>query len=220
MPLCGNEGGVGGTASVAVAYTDDMGDYVAHVPRGWSGATVVSDVDAGGFTPVSRSYTNVLGDIGFQAYWWLPPQDLTVSGRIISRETGLPVAGATVGSADGYAAATDTNGQYAVAVPYLWSGKLVPAHPRGGIFLPGSLDVPEVHASVTGGDFLWTPPTPQISGRFVNVDTTNGVAGVVVTLSDGRYTATTSRSSPSPTTRRLMSSGISGRRSWSPCARS
>ena len=174
----------------ASARTDLSGNYVASVPVGWNGTTTVYDVDGGSFTLASHAYANVTTNMGFQNYFWLPPQNLTISGFVFSRETGLPVIGAKITTSDNRSAITTISG-YSITVPYLWSGTITASHPRGGLFLTPTLTIPEVHSSVTGKNFVWTPPTPEITGRIVNVATSSAVTNVVVTLSDGSYTNTT-----------------------------
>ena len=178
-------GNVGGSVSVAVAYSDVNGNYMVYVPRGWSGATILSDPDGGTFFPPAKTYTAIGAPTGPDFYYWLPPQNLSVSGRVIFRDTGLPAVGVTLSTSDSRSMLTDTNGVYSFAIPYLWSGTLTPSHARGGIFLPGSDSIPPVHRTVSGVDFSWMPPTPQLSGRVVSGNTGLGLAGVTVALSDG-----------------------------------
>ena len=184
-------GSVGGTVSVAIAYSDTAGNYMVYVPRGWGGTTVLSHPDGGTFFPSTRTYTAIGAATGPDFYFWLPPMNLTVSGRVIFRDTGLPAVGVTLSTSDSRSTLTDSNGVYSVAVPYLWSGTLFPSHARGGAFQPGSYSFTPVHQSASGMDFGWMPPTPQLSGRVVNGNTGLGLAGATVTLSDGSATATT-----------------------------
>ncbi|MEI6210302.1 MAG: choice-of-anchor D domain-containing protein [bacterium] len=185
-------GTVGPVPSFSVAYADVAGFYIVYVPRGWSGSSFLSHPDGGTFYPSSKTYTAIGAAAGPDFYFWLPPPNLSVSGRVIFRDTGLPAAGVTLTTSDSRSTLTDTNGVYAFTnVPYLWSATLTPSHLRGGAFQPGSFSIPPVHGSVTGINFDWLTSVPQLSGRVLNGNTGLGVSGVTVSLSDGSATATT-----------------------------
>lgn len=175
--------------------SDSNGDYRAYVPVNWTGTSTVSYAYGGSFTPVDQwTYDNpVTNDIGFQCFFWLPPQDLTVSGRIIRRDTGTAVSNATVSSSAG-AVATAFDGSYSLRIPYLWSGNLTPSHARGGMFAPPSRSIANVHLSTAGQNFLWTAPPPLVSGRVVNVQNGLGEPSLTVALSDGSATGRTDAS--------------------------
>jgi hypothetical protein len=175
--------------------TDANGDYVAYVPIGYTGTSTVMYADGGmflwfddTFTTMhvgGRTYTDQTTDIGNQYYYWLPPQDLTIEGRVIRRDIGGPVSNVAISATGGLATNTDATGYYRLRVPYLWTGTVTPSVPRGGAFQPPSRTYLPVHSSLAGQNYTWTPPAPQVSGRILNSDTLAGVAGITVALSGG-----------------------------------
>ena len=179
--------------------TDANGNYLAFVPPNWTGTVTPQHPDLGNFSPRSRSYTNLAANIGFQTYLWTPPLTNTISGTVIRRDTGAPVAGAQLQTADGLTATTDTNGNYVIpSVPYQWAGTVVPSHALGGIFSPVSQSYSDVRASIGSQNYQWIPPPPVITGMVTRADypfgpaagvtiTLSGNAGTTVTAADGGY---------------------------------
>jgi len=133
-----------------------------------TGAATPSHPDGGTFDTDSLSYTNPLsGDIGYQCYYWMPPQTNTISGRIIRRDTGDLVVGAQLLTSDSETYTTDSNGVYTIPVPYEWTGSVVPSDALGGIFSPSVKQYADVLVPIAGQNYLWTPPLPTITGVFL-----------------------------------------------------
>ena len=85
---------------------------------------------------------------------------------------------------------TDTNGNYSLAVPYGWSGTVVPSTTGlGGAFSPAYRTYTRKTISASGQNFSWIPP-PVISGRIVRYGTSTGLAGFTV-IASGVGSATT-----------------------------
>jgi hypothetical protein len=180
----------GGTAT-----TDANGNYVQAVPYGWSG-TVTPSKTGFSIEPASRTYTDVTTDQTGRNYTGTAVTPL-ISGRVAdSNGTGL--SGVTlVFSNGGGTVTTDSNGNYLQAVPYEWSGTVIPSK-TGYIFEPAEREYDDVSKSLAAQDYTATAVTPVISGRVMRVDG-SGMAGVplhlspgeiaVVTDSGGNYTA-------------------------------
>lgn len=170
---------------------DENGDYVAYVPINWSGTLTPSHPDGGSFFPPALGYTNLVSDIGFQSFYWSAPVSNSISGRIIQRNTGKPVAGVVLTcSGTGDSVATDTNGAYTLVVPYRWSGSITPSHARGGSFRPSATrSYSDVHSNIEGENYQWTPPPPTLNGYVMRADAPYGpVVGATITLSTGGTT--------------------------------
>jgi hypothetical protein len=170
--------------NVAIAATDANGDYVGYVPTNWTGTATPSHPDGGVFYPATRSYPNMASNVEFQYYYWMPPLTNTISGRVIRRDTGAPVAGVVLRTSDGQVITTDADGVYTLPVSYLWSGSVTPSHPRGGTFLAASRSYASVHANIVGQNYLWVPPPPTVSGFVYRADEPYGpVWGVTIQFS-------------------------------------
>ena len=178
--------------TVVPASTDPNGNYQAYVPVNWTGTATPKHPDLGTFSPVMNFYPPITANLGFQTYLWTPPLTNTISGTVIRRDSGMPVAGVLLSASGGLTATTDASGYYSiVGVPYQWSGTVVPSHPLGGVFIPGSVGYANVRASYGTQNYQWMPPPPVITGVVVRGDFGGPASGVTITLSGGAGTTLT-----------------------------
>ena len=178
--------------------TDPNGDYFVYLPTNWSGTVTPAHPDGGVFSPASNAYVNLASNIGFQSYFWAPPVTNTISGTVIRRDTGAPVAGAQLMTSDSALYTTDVNGNYTMPVPYQWTGNVGLSDPFGGVFLPAGRGYAAVATPLAGQNYLWTPPLPLITGMVTSANAPygpvsnvtialSGNAGTTVTAADGSY---------------------------------
>jgi len=122
--------GNAGVAGATLMYTngtpqsvlaDGSGNYSITVPLGWSGT--VTPVKTGYlFSPVNRTYSNVVANSVSQNYTAIPLY--TISGNV-------GVAAATLSYTDGTprTVTSQTDGSYSLIVPATWIGTVTPTHP-------------------------------------------------------------------------------------------
>jgi hypothetical protein len=132
---------VDGTAKTTVS--DGSGNYSFTVPYNWSG-TVTPAFSGIVFTPLSKTYTNILVNQTNQNYGAL----ITISGN-----TGI--AGAILSWTDGTSKTTtaDGNGNYSFTVSYNWSGTVTPAK-TGYIFSSTSKTYTNLISNQTSQNYL------------------------------------------------------------------
>ncbi len=153
-----------GTAKTATA--DGSGNYSFTVSYYWSGS-VTPSLTGYTFSPASKTYTNVLANQTNQNYTALVP---------ISGNTTVP--GAVLTWTDGTVKTTtaDGSGNYAITVPYDWSGTVTPSL-TGYTFSPANTAYTNVtihkvtsynamvlisgNAEVAGATLSWTDGTAK-----------------------------------------------------------
>ncbi len=136
-----------GTAKTATA--DGAGLYSFQVSYNWSG-TVTPAKPGYTFTPVNRTYANLLASLTGENYT-VAVIPLTISGN-------AGVAGATLSYMDGTAktVTADAAGLYSFQVPYGWSGTVTPTRARY-VFTPVSKTYTNLTTHQTGQDFSAAP---------------------------------------------------------------
>lgn len=129
-----------------------------------------------------------------------PTQTGTLQGTVTALAGGLPIQGAIVQTADGYAATTNASGFYTMAIP---AGGYDATAFRAS-FAPQTVTAISVVASSTttqnfqlgsgsvGGTVTDSPPTGPIAGATVTVSTgqtaiTNGAGNYNISLAPGTY---------------------------------
>ncbi len=185
--ISGNAGVAGATLSYTdgtpkTSTADGSGNYSLTVSYDWSG-TVTPSKAGFTFSPVNRTYSNVLSDQTVQNY------TATAILYTISGSVGVTGAGATLSYSDGSpkTATADGSGNYSFTVSYSWSGTVTPTK-TGYSFSPTSKTYSNVLANQTAQNYTTTPITYAISGNA-------GVAGVTLSYTDGSpKTATTDSS--------------------------
>jgi len=157
-----------GTAKTATA--DGNGNYSITVSYNFSGTVTPSETGYS-FSPVSRSYTNVLANQTGQGYSAL----VEISGN-----TGVP--GATLSWTDGSAksATADGSGNYTLYVNYNWIGTITPSA-SGYTFTPSYKN----YFTIT------TPQTNQNYAALVTISGNAGIAGATLNWTDGTAKTTT-----------------------------
>ena len=160
-----------GTTKTALA--DEDGNYSLIVSYNWSG-TIAPSKPGYMFTPVSRNYTNVLGDQTGQDY-----AALAVYG--ISSNVGVP--GATLGYVNGdpKVVISDVNGDYSFILPSGWSGTVTPS----------KTGYSNVTTDQPNQDYIASPIFSTISGNVglsgVTLSYFDGVAKTVTSNANGNY---------------------------------
>ena len=102
--------------------TDGSGNYSIAVSNNWSGTVVPSRLGYT-FSPVSRSYTNVVSSQASQNY------TQSITNHTISGNAGI--GGATLSYMEGTTlktVITNGDGSYVLTVPHNWSGSVTPTH--------------------------------------------------------------------------------------------
>ena len=146
--------GNAGVAGAALNYTggsttaDGSGSYSFDVKSGWSG-TVTPSKSGYRFSPVSRTYSNVVADQTGQNY-------TAVVLYTISGNAG--VAGATLSYTDGtpQTATSASNGDYSFVVPSNWTGTVTPSHTCFN-FTPPNRSYTNVTANQTSQNYTTAP---------------------------------------------------------------
>ncbi|MCX6582099.1 MAG: fibronectin type III domain-containing protein [Candidatus Aminicenantes bacterium] len=173
--ISGNAGAVGATLSYTdgiakTATSDGSGNYTFQVSYSWSG-TVTPSLTGYTFSPVNRTYTNVLANQTSQNY------TATAITYAISGNAGI--AGATLSYTDGSpkTAAADGSGNYSFTVSYNWSGTVTPSY-TGYSFTPANRTYTNVLSNQTSQDYTAAAITYTISGNA-------GAAGATLSYTDG-----------------------------------
>ncbi|HQQ61378.1 MAG TPA: DUF2341 domain-containing protein, partial [Kiritimatiellia bacterium] len=113
---------------------------------------------------------------------------LSILGRVTDVFSGQGVEGVTLSFSNAVSPGvaetiTDSSGCYTQAVAPGWSGTVIPAHLRGGVFTPPTRSYENMITAQVGQDYQWKSPDPVVAGRIVNAETGEGVDGVTVTAS-------------------------------------
>ncbi|MGD0613111.1 MAG: hypothetical protein ABSB41_16555, partial [Anaerolineales bacterium] len=144
--ISGDAGVAGATLSYTdgtpkTATADSSGNYSFAVSYGWSG-TVTPSKTGYTFSPVNRSYTNVLAD--------QTGQDYTATAITYTISGNAGVAGVNLSYTDGFAktAMSDSSGNYSFTVSYNWSGMVTPSK-LGYVFSPSNHTYSNVMADQT-----------------------------------------------------------------------
>ncbi|MDQ1350693.1 MAG: hypothetical protein QG657_995, partial [Acidobacteriota bacterium] len=173
--ISGNAGAVGVTLSYTdgiakTATSDGSGNYTFQVSYDWSG-TVTPSLTGYTFSPVNRTYTNVLSNQTSQNY--------TATAITYSISGNAGIAGATLSYTDGSAktATADGSGNYSFAVSYNWSGTVTPSY-TGYSFTPANRTYTNVLSNQTSQNYTATAITYTISGNA-------GIAGATLGYTDG-----------------------------------
>jgi peptidyl-Lys metalloendopeptidase len=143
-----------------LSYTDGIpktvfsqadGSYSISVPNGWSG-TVTPSSPGVTFTPINRTYSNVLSDQIAQDY---------VATVTLSGNAGL--AGVTMSYMDGILknTITDGGGNYSILVPFGWSGTVAP-YKAGYVFAPASRPYTNVVTNQPAQDYTTSTSTNSL----------------------------------------------------------
>ncbi|MBI4775612.1 MAG: carboxypeptidase regulatory-like domain-containing protein, partial [Deltaproteobacteria bacterium] len=106
--------------------TDTSGRYAMELPSGWTG-TVTPLMEGHSFEPPVRSYENlteIRTNQDFQAAGVQPHEPVIITGTV--RLSGDPLGGVTIQFAGQGSATTGVGGEYAMEVPYEWSGSATP----------------------------------------------------------------------------------------------
>jgi hypothetical protein len=150
--ISGNAGVAGATLTYTGGSTsaDGSGNYLLTVPSGWSG-TVTPSMAGYTFTPVNRTYTNVISNQTAQNYTATAISTFTISGN-------AGVAGATLTYTGGSTSA-DGSGNYLLTVPSGWSGTVMPSK-AGYTFTPVNRTYTNVVSNLTGQDYTATATGP------------------------------------------------------------
>ena len=191
--ISGNAGVAGATLSFTdgtakTATADASGNYSFKVSYNWS-RTVTPSLSYYDFSPVSKSYSNVLANQTAQDY------TATVNAYTISGSAGI--AGATLSYTDGTAktATADASGNYLIAVSVNWSGTVIPTK-TGYTFSPVSKDYTNVSANQTAQNYTATAITFTISGSTgiaaATLSYTDGTAKTATADGNGNYSFTVS----------------------------
>jgi len=179
--------------SILCSGTNDLvtangGYFSTVVPHGWSGVLRPQPTD-GHCVATQRTYSAVSADMAEQSFAWYPPR--TISGRVTNRVSGVGVDGVQILLGGVPAGTTFNGGYYFVSTNQGWSGTVAPAL-AGWVFLPASASVANLATDQVLA-FGGTAESVLVTGRVVNVYTTQGVAGVTLTFSNGGGSALTDK---------------------------
>jgi len=160
--------------------SESDGTYTLYVPANWTG---VLEPDKAGvtFSPGSRALSNVSSErtgVDFLA----SNAVLTVAGVIADVE-GMPLAVTLETSAGTLGVWTNVHGEYAVSVPYGWTGTVRSSSP-GIVFTPAIRAFTSLRMSAQNQDFIGVAQEIHLSGRIATI-WSNGVSGCQVRTSDG-----------------------------------
>lgn len=159
--------------------TDEGGFYTATVASGWSGIVVPSRTGYT-FTPVQRSYTNVISNQTNQDYAASSSElSYTISGTV-THLNGGGIDGVTIGFSDDHNEVTSGGGFYSYTVGTGWTGTVTPSL-AGYTFTPTSATIGPVTSNTTQ-DFVGVNAV-TISGTVT--DGYSAISGVLMTLSTG-----------------------------------
>jgi hypothetical protein len=160
--ISGNAGVAGATINYTGGSTvaDGSGNYSFTVPSSWTG-TVTPFLIGYGFSPASKSYTNLVTNMANQNF------TATLITYTISGNT--TVGGVTLSWTDGTLKMINSNslGNYSITVPYNWSGTVTPVK-NGFIFVPTNITYTAVAANMTLQNYTIIP------GSFNKTSPANG----------------------------------------------
>ena len=148
----------GGAGTV---FTDGSGSYSNVVPYKWSG-TATASYSSGGFATSNITYSALTASQTAKNYVWTPSP--VISGKVTKTGATNGVAGVTIAASNaGGATSTDAGGNYALTVPYNWTGVVTAAAASGGTVSPGSKAfTAKLVANKTAQNFTWTAPVPSV----------------------------------------------------------
>jgi hypothetical protein len=154
-------GATGGSCGLSNA----VGQYSCTVPQAFTG-TLTPSLSGYTFTPISRSYSNVVANQSAQNYAATAvPVTFTVSGTVTV--SGSPLSGVSFsGATGGSCGSSNAAGQYSCTVPQGFTGTLTPAL-SGDTFTPTSRSYSNVGANQSAQDYAATvsvPVTFTVSG--------------------------------------------------------
>jgi|GEM_PF-1883226 len=166
--------------------TDASGYYEVIVPYDWPG-TVTPSKTGWGFSPSSRSFTNVTSDKSNQDFSAFQP---VISGYIRNYQfTGVEDVSITSNNGGG-SDTTDATGYYEIIVPYTWSGTVTPSK-TGWYITPFNRSYSNVISNRVNQNY--TAYQPVISG-YVKDASNKGIAGVtLIADNDGGSDTTNSQ---------------------------
>ena len=162
----------------APVVTDQNGFYNAVVDWDWKG-TVTPVLEGYEFTPASKPYSKVAGDMSNEDY--IPtPITYTISGKVnmegveMNGLPGNPITG--------------SDGTYSATVEYGWQSTVTPIK-EGYEFKPSNRGYPPVKSNLTNHDYTAEPLKLLIAGSVgVEGVTLDGLPGNIVSGSGGIYT--------------------------------
>jgi hypothetical protein len=169
--------GDAGTAGVLLSWTDTTaktlvagtnGNYSIIVSYGWSG-TITPSRTGHTYSPLSRTYTNVLANVNNQNY-------TESAGSTIYGNAGA--AAVILSYTDGTAktATADGSGNYSLIVSLNWSGTVTPSK-TGFTFLPTNIAYTNVNSDQGSQNYTAIPVTFMISGNA-------GIGGATLSWTD------------------------------------
>jgi hypothetical protein len=129
--------------------TDRNGAYTAAVPYGWAGR-VAPAKEGYSFEPVWKDYPRIVANLRNQDYA-ARGRMLTISDTIAIKAGNEPIVGVKV-TADpgGQSVMTDSQGRYAIQVPYGWTGRLIFSK-EGLVFDPDDKPFTNVTSDIIDG---------------------------------------------------------------------
>ena len=146
-----------------VPVTNSSGYYSGKVTYGWSG-TIIPDRTGYGFSPSSKSYSNVISDKLSENYTGIPIT-YTISGYV-KTSAGTGISGVTMTGWPDTAPVTDGTGYYSGTVSYDWSGTITP-NKSGYTFEPSSRSYSNVISDQSNQDYMGEIPmviVPNVVG--------------------------------------------------------
>jgi hypothetical protein len=161
-----------GVAGVTITFsglgdvtTAANGAYSRVVPLGWSG-TLSASVETGEIQPVVLEIQEQYENLPGQDFTWVAPEPW-ISGKVVCQITGRGVPGIQL-NLTGLAGEflTDEHGDYAVQVPYNWSGSAVPES-DGATYAPVQRTYSQVRSVLEQQDYTWIPD-PVAGDRYVS----------------------------------------------------
>ena len=158
------------------ATANGTGDYSFIVSFGWSG-TVTPSYTGWSFSPVSKTYSNVLTDQVNQDYI------ATAIVFTISGNAGYPNALLSWNDGGPQSTTADGSGLYSFTVSYNWSGTVTPSF-TGITFTPENIVYTNVLSDKPNQDYTSAPTIYTISGNA-------GIGGAILTWNDGGSKITT-----------------------------
>jgi len=153
------------SGGIGTATTDISGDYAKVVPYKWTG-TVTASFTNGGFGKSVLTCRNLTKEKMRQNFnfIWVPPP--VISGRITQSGTSTGVAGVVIAFSGVGTTMTSTNGNFAMTVPYKWTGTARPStNGVGGFFSPAIKSYSSLLANSTAQRYAWTAPVASILSK-------------------------------------------------------
>ncbi|OHB84706.1 MAG: hypothetical protein A2Z38_11680 [Planctomycetes bacterium RBG_19FT_COMBO_48_8] len=157
--------------------TDQNGFYSAIVDYGWKG-TVTPILEGYNFTPASKIYSKVTGDMSNEDY---TPSEITytISGK-------LGMEGVEMNGLPGNPI-TGSDGTYSATVPHGWQGSITPIK-EGYEFKPLNRGYPPVKSNQMNHDYTPEPMMLLIAGSVgVEGVVIEGLPGNIVSMQGGNY---------------------------------